>query len=50
MFCLPTNIIQIAMMDTNVGADPFILSNTKWEKCVKGVYFVRRMSKIHRII
>ena len=50
MFCLPTNIVQIAMLDTDVGADPFIWSNKKWGKCVKGVYFVRMMSKIHRII
>jgi hypothetical protein len=50
MFCLPTNIIQIAMFDTDVGSDPFILWNKKWEKCVKGIYLVRMISKIHRII
>ena len=33
-----------------IGVDLFILSNKKWEKCVKGVYFVTMISKIHRII
>ena len=33
-----------------IGAYPFILSNNKWEKCVKDVYFVTMISKIHRII
>lgn len=29
------------------GTDPFILSNKKCEKCVKGVYFVTMIIEIH---
>jgi hypothetical protein len=35
MFCLPTNIIQITTLDTDVGADPFILSNKKGKSVLK---------------